>query len=301
MVICAVVVTYNGTRWVEQCFGSLLRSTSRVDVVAVDNGSGDGTAAMIREQFPGVDVIEPGENLGFGRANNLGIRRALDRDADYVFLLNQDAWVEPRTIENLVAAHREHPGFGVLSPVHLNGAGDALDVNFSHYLSPDNTPAYYSDLYFRRLSPIYETRFVNAAAWLISRECIDTIGGFDPLFFLYGEDDDYIQRVRFHGLAVGIVSAETIRHDREDRPARRPGVRRALADELIKMKRPDVSLARLTGRQVRTAVDRALTSVISGRFGDAVLHLAVFAKVLARLPRILSHRKVSRARGRSFL
>jgi GT2 family glycosyltransferase len=67
------------------------------------------------------------------------------------------------------------------------------------------------------LKGIYEIEFVNAAAWLISAECIRTVGFFEPLFFLYGEDNNYLQRVTYHGLKIGIAPQSRIYHDRETR------------------------------------------------------------------------------------
>ena len=64
---------------------------------------------------------------------------------------------------------------------------------------------------------VYEIKFVNAAAWLISRNCIETVGGFNPLFFLYGEDNDYLTRVKYHKFKVGVYPDANIYHDREDR------------------------------------------------------------------------------------
>ena len=216
--VYTIVVTYNGSQWVDKCFGSLTNSSFPVKVLAIDNGSVDGTPEFIRKRFPSVEVIVNEKNLGFGQANNIGIRKAYDSGADYVFLLNQDAWVEKDTIEKLVEVAEKNPEFGIVSPMHLNGRGDALDFRFSKWVGPDFCPGFYSDLYFQRLKEkVYETSYVNAAAWLISRKCIETVGGFNPLFFVYGEDDNYLQRTHYHNLKVGVYPFARIFHDREER------------------------------------------------------------------------------------
>ena len=97
MKIFAIVITYNGQKWYDRCFGSLSASETPVEIVVVDNASSDDTVGFIKERFPGVHLIESKENLGFAKANNIGIRYALDNDADFVFLLNQDAWIEKDT------------------------------------------------------------------------------------------------------------------------------------------------------------------------------------------------------------
>ena len=103
-----IVVTYKGKQWYDRCFVSLRESTLPVQTIVVDNASNDGTVEYIRAHFPEIHLIESKENLGFGRANNLGMRCALDQGCDYVFLLNQDAWVEPDTFEKMVAIHQQH-------------------------------------------------------------------------------------------------------------------------------------------------------------------------------------------------
>jgi GT2 family glycosyltransferase len=216
MKVFVIIVTYNGIKWIEQCLNSVLNSTIPSTIVVVDNNSTDGSQEQIKELFPEVELIQSNENLGFGRANNLGIKKAYEDGADYVFLLNQDAWVEPDTIEKLVIAQQRESEYGVISPIHLNGKGDALDYNFSLYINPSKCSNLYSDIYLEKIRKnIYEVAFVNAAAWLISRKCIETVGGFNPSFFHYGEDDNYIQRLKYHKLKVGILAKTTICHDRE--------------------------------------------------------------------------------------
>ena len=143
---------------------------------------------------------------------------AYDSGADYIFLLNQDAWVESNTIEQLIEIAEKSPEFGIISPMHLNGTGSALDIKFSKYLNPNNCHYFFSDTYLKKLrNEIYEASFINAAAWLMSRNCINQIGGFNPLFHLYGEDDNYVQRLRYHGLKIGVYPYSLIYHDRENR------------------------------------------------------------------------------------
>jgi GT2 family glycosyltransferase len=213
MKIYTIIVTYNGMKWLDRCLGSLRLSTLPVYTIVVDNDSSDESANHIEKNFPEVELIRSTENLGFGKGNNVGMKKALDENADYVFLLNQDAWIEPNTIEKLVEGHQTNTEFGVLSPVHLNGTGTGLETKFAEYASPDNTPDYLSDLYMGTIKKMYQTKFVNAAAWLISKECLIKTGGFNPLFPHYGEDENYLQRVKFVGLKIGIVTKATIVHD----------------------------------------------------------------------------------------
>lgn len=250
--VLVVIVTYNGLAWLDRCLGSLRRSQLPLEVVVIDNGSTDGTPAAIADRFPEVQLIQPGENLGFGKGNNLGLTQALQEGYDYAFLLNQDAWIEPDTVAHLVAVQQQHPSYGVLSPMHLDGNGNALDRLFADYVVPRQCPDLYSDLYVRPhdLAPVYAAQFANAAAWLLSRACLETVGGFDPIFPHYGEDVDYLNRVRYHGVGIGICPAVTICHDRDTSRAisaeQTPAKFRHLAyvKALARLKNPAVSLAR---------------------------------------------------------
>jgi GT2 family glycosyltransferase len=218
MKVYTIIVTYNGFKWIDKCFESLKQSSIAMNTIVIDNGSTDGTQEKIQSLYPDVDFIQSKENLGFGKANNIGIKKAYDAGADFVFLLNQDAWIEKDTLSGLVNVFFKHPEYGIISPVHLNGKGDALDFGFSRYINPTLCPNLVSDaLLGKTQNKIYETKYVNAAAWMISRQCIEAVGGFNPLFTMYGEDDNYLQRVAFHGFKVGILPHVFIYHDREGR------------------------------------------------------------------------------------
>ena len=134
-----VIVTHNGMKWIDTCLKSLLNSSIPVSIIVVDNCSSDSTIEFIKANFQDVSLLEQNKNIGFGKANNIGISLAMKKGADYVFLLNQDAWVEDKTLEKLVQAHQKEQVFGIVSPMHLNGKGDALDYNFSKFIEDELT------------------------------------------------------------------------------------------------------------------------------------------------------------------
>ncbi len=203
-------------RWYERCLGSLRDSETSVETIVVDNASNDRTVEYIKKHFPDVHLIESVENLGFAKANNIGIRYALDYDADFVFLLNQDAWIEKDTLEKLISTFEETDAAGIVSPIHLNGCYTGLDIGFSKCMSLD----FISDTYIGRIKKYYYVPYVNAAAWMLSRQCIEKIGGFDTLLFThYGEDNNYCQRLQYHKLQLIINTQARIYHDREQRMA----------------------------------------------------------------------------------
>lgn len=271
--VFAVVVTYKGSLWYERCFSSLSKSNIFINTIAVDNASADNTVEYLKQHFPDVHIIENKENLGFGRANNLGIKYALDHGADFVFLLNQDAWIEPDTMSQLIDIAQSHPNYGILSPVHLNveknGVEKLLLKRLDDYRTTDSR--LFDDLLFNRLKEVYDTKYVNAAAWLLPRKTIETIGGFDPVFFHYGEDDNYINRVIYHGLKIGICPCVQIVHD-NDRP--RPLYESREHEVLMLIEYTNVNKRHDVGKEMRQHRVKAMKGFLKGRKKAAKAHYA---------------------------
>ncbi|MCG8698035.1 MAG: glycosyltransferase family 2 protein [Bacteroidales bacterium] len=220
MKVFAIIITYNGMQWYDRCFTSLKQSEMPLQIVAVDNASTDGTADYIKANYPDVTLLEPKENLGFAKGNNLGIKYALDNDADYVFLLNQDAWLnETGTVSKLIEIAKQNKDFAILSPLQLYGNGSRIEhetvMHFARNAKTSNDLI--SDLYFKRVKDVYQVPFACAVSWLLPANTIKMIGGFDPMFYHYGEDDNYIQRVKYFSYKVGICPKVSISHDIESR------------------------------------------------------------------------------------
>lgn len=214
--IFVIIVTYKGQRWYDRCFSSLRESEISVQIVAVDNTPGEEDAEYIKTNFSEVHLIKTNENLGFGRANNLGMRYALDNGCDYVFLLNQDAWLDaPDTLSKLVTIAEKHPEYGIVSPIHLNGARTSVNMQLGVGAHHRNVKLL-SDLYMGRVGDIYETNYVNAAAWLLPRKTLENVGGFDPIFKHYEEDDNYLNRVIYHKMKIGVCPEVRIVHDHHE-------------------------------------------------------------------------------------
>ena len=218
MKVFTIIVTYNGMKWIDQCLKSLVNQS---EVVVVDNNSSDDTVNHIKQYFPSIKVLIQTENLGFGIANNIGISFALKNEANYVFLLNQDTTIEENTIKVLVNLAQANPDYGIISPIHLNGNGNYLDESFLYYINNNYCKNFISDFVLGKTKQsIYNLSMISAAAWLLPKNTLETVGGFDPMFFLYGEDDNYCQRVNFHKLKIGITPLTKIRHDSNNNNAK---------------------------------------------------------------------------------
>ena len=215
MKLLVIIVTYNAMKWVEKCFDSLHSSSIVPDVFVVDNGSTDGTQAYIQENYPEVIFQQSSDNLGFGKANNMGLQYALNNDYDYVYLLNQDAWVLPDTFEKLIEISKNNSEYGILSPFQMNSDMGHVDRDFVKDVCRwQSNPDIFSDIYTRSEAVIYPVFSVMAAHWLITKECLQKVGGFSPSFHHYGEDNNYTDRVKFWGMKVGVVPSLRVVHDR---------------------------------------------------------------------------------------
>jgi len=213
MNISIIIVTYNGMQWIEKCLNSI---SSKYEIVVVDNNSTDNTVSFIEENYSRVHLIKQSKNLGFGGANNIGMSYALNKGADYVFLLNQDAYLVDNVLDDLIKVHVNNKDYGVLSPIHVNGAKTKMDLNFQRFILKNKD--FTNDLVLNNhVKIVYDIPFVNAAAWLIPKETLLKIGGFDPLFYHYAEDDNYCYRLKYHNLKIGFVPNKFIIHDREFR------------------------------------------------------------------------------------
>lgn len=234
--ILTIVVTYNGMRWADRCFGSLSMSGVPTDVIAIDNGSTDGTPEYISENFPQVKIVATGENYGFGRANNIGLRYALKHGYEYVYLLNQDAWIFPDTFGTLIEAMEADRSYGIMSPMQMAACIDRPDPRFERWCPK----AALRDVDSRfRKGKVYAVKFVMAAHWMISRECLENVGGFSPAFTHYGEDDNLVHRAIYKGYRIGIHSGTKAVHDREMRPmSKQASMRLKCVASVVKLSNP---------------------------------------------------------------
>ena len=209
--VSVVIVTHDSAHDIEACLESHAhqKGVPSLDVVVVDNGSRDGTPALVRRRFPRVKVVEQ-ENRGFGAGNNRGVREAR---GDVLVFVNPDTDPQPGFVAALTAAVA--PGQAATAQVALkrepgilNTAGHRL--HFTGYgLLRD---------YRRPLWPAGQPRAVqgvSGAAFAIAREDFLRLGGFDEDFFLYAEDTELSWRMQRAGVRVVLATGAVVLHDYE--------------------------------------------------------------------------------------
>lgn len=233
--ILTIIVTYNGSKWVEKCIDSIQGSNLTADIFVVDNASIDDTVFILK-RFPTIILHESKKNLGFGQANNLGLKYALENKYDYVFLLNQDTWIEKNTIEVLSFVAEKNTEYGIISPIHYFSDEKSLEYFFSTRISPQYCKDILSDYVVKEVEKMYDVyslNFIHAAAWFMPIKTIEKIGGFDPIFFHYGEDNNYCQRLNFHKIKIGVTPKTKIYHDCKTQEENQIILRNKKIDKLV--------------------------------------------------------------------
>jgi len=203
--LVAVVLNWNGGDDTLAALASL----DGVETVCVDNGSTDGSADRVAERFPNVELIRTGVNLGFAGGNNVGIRRALDRGADWVLLLNNDAVADPGLPAALAAAAAARPDAGVLAckvyfadpPDVLMYAGGNVNLALGYWGRQDG----FGKRDDGSWDATRDTGRATGAAMAVSRAAIERAGLLDESLFLYAEDAEWCIRIREAGFAVVYV------------------------------------------------------------------------------------------------
>lgn len=301
--IFVIVVTYKGHQWYNRCLTSLRNSEYPVQTIVIDNASNDGTIEYIREHFPEMHLIDSKENLGFGQANNIGMRYALDNGCDYVFLLNQDAWIDSNTLGDLLSVHNKHSEYGILSPLHLTAEKNNVENGLATYLNDYRTTDinFFQDLYFNRVKEVYESKYINAAGWLLPRKTIETIGGFDPIFFHYEEDDDYLNRAHYHKIKVGIVPKVHMVHDHHHTFE--------ISNEKSTLRRHQFLLVRLTNVNNNESFSKysvyllrkIIVCFLCGKWNKMKVWWTDLCFLLVRKKRILQSRELNIQKGTTWL
>jgi len=223
--VAVVVVSWNTRELLATCLDSLAADVESglADVVVVDNASSDGSAAMVSERFPWVRLIESRENLGFGRAVNLGALSA--PDAGWIAAANADIVLRPGALQALVDAGEADPAAGALAPRLIDPDGEtqhsvhpfpATRLMLSFNLGRQNRDPEWGNRNcletFWDPSTAREVPWAVGAFILIRRAAWDAVRGFDEQRFMYAEDLDLGWRLRQHGWSTRYVPEARVQH-----------------------------------------------------------------------------------------
>jgi GT2 family glycosyltransferase len=211
-----VPINFNGLEDTRQCLRSLAELSPAASVVVVDNGSKEDPIAALKAEFPWAHAVRNAENRGWSGGNNVGIRFALERGAEFVVLLNNDTTVHPRLVGRLLAAAVANPGFGVLGPVIRYA--DEPDVVMTDGVA-FNRPGY-PGFFQRRPVPEHESDpptaaevdVVNGCCMMVRAGVFRRVGLIDDRFFLIHEEADFCLRAREAGFRCGVLAEALVWH-----------------------------------------------------------------------------------------
>jgi GT2 family glycosyltransferase len=214
--------------------------------------------------------------------------------------------VDVNTVRTLVVLQQAHPESAIISPLHLDGTGNHLDLKFANHIGKAATVQnILSDAVLKKdFTDLYNVDFINAAIWLLSRECIRRVGLFNPGFDHYREDNEYIERVHYHGLHVSLAPNCKGYHDRTNDP--RP--------ESFTLKRYIVMVNatinyRISRRKpgVWFNLASAVSYILLSNLPDEIsflhsmgLKIYLFSKMISTLPTLISYRKRAYRETRCF-
>ncbi len=225
MDLSVIIVNWNTRDLLQLCLSSCLVGQTGLDyeIIVIDNGSVDGSAAMVNDKFPQVKLIRNQHNLGFCAANNQGLRLAQSR---YVLLLNSDTQVWPQTFSKLVKYADSQPRSGVIGCHLVNPDGsDQWSVRrfpqvIDQIIILTKLANFWPKLLNRYLMADFDYRQANnvdqvmGAAMLIRQEVLSDIGLLDERFWSWFEDVDFCYRARAADWLVSYTPSATIRHDK---------------------------------------------------------------------------------------
>ena len=206
-VLSIVIVTWNGKRYALECMESLHANPARVatEIIVVDNASTDGTPEALRSRFSDVRLVENQGNLGFAKANNIGV--ALSR-GEYVALINSDVVVYPGCLDRMLALMQTSRDIGIMGPKMLRPDGS---TGLSVMRLPTVWNTLCSALALNSMFPnsrlfagfsvksdairtVEDVQVVTGWFWMVSRAALKQVGSLDERFFMFGEDIDWCHR-----------------------------------------------------------------------------------------------------------
>ncbi len=279
--VTAVVVNWNTVDLLDRCLTSLAQYGfgDAMDVVVVDNGSADGSADLVRNQWPNVHLIANKENRGYIQANNQGMNAAR---GEHLLLINSDAFLTPGALDKMVGLLDDHADAAVVGPRLVYGDGSwqrwtagsepALSSAMSFFLFADRLSgsAARRSLYLARdVKEPFRPDWVSSACMLVRREALKQVGPMDERYFCYMDDVDLCRRLRAAGWTVWYLpSAEAIhlmgQSTRRHTGAASPSALRNLNDYVTRINGPavgaSVRVTELIGFAIRAALYFVLPS-----------------------------------------
>jgi len=229
MTLDVIIVAYECREALMRCLDGLDHAAGACRVIVVDNDSSDGTAELLLQREPAIELVALEENIGFGAAVNRGVAAG---NADSVLLLNPDAVIDSVALGRLRSALAADPQLAAAGPRIRDDSG-RLELSSGRTMSPINEAGFKLVETLRRIGLVErwlesrhdedrETVALSGACMLLRRDAFEAVGGFDERFFLYGEDVDLCRRLTVANWRLSYVAGATVLHTRGASAAARP-------------------------------------------------------------------------------
>lgn len=204
MDISVLIVNYNTADLIGRCVESVLSQRGvSFEVIVIDNASADESVKVLKAFGDKITLIANKDNLGFGKANNLGFQAS---SGNYLFLLNPDAmFLTDNDLANAVRYMQEHADEGLMGTRIVDSYNQHVVTICDHYPRQKQTTANFSHLPGKWAT-------VLGASMVVRRDVFEKIGGFDEDFFLYAEETDLCLRIRQHGYKINYSEQITVQH-----------------------------------------------------------------------------------------
>jgi GT2 family glycosyltransferase len=210
--IITIVLTWNSELFIEDCIDSLLRSDLKTDLLVIDNDSSDNTIKIINSKYPSIRTINTGSNLGYSGGNNFGIKIAEKENPDYIFILNPDAIVDSKCIENLVNRLQNDKLTGAVSPKIYHHNSKKVWFGGSYIKWHTGETIQYTGDDTGQFDDNYYTERLNGCAMLLRISAIEKTGLMDERFFLYYEESDWSVSFKENGFQNGFQPDAIVWH-----------------------------------------------------------------------------------------
>jgi hypothetical protein len=214
--VAITIVNYNGYALTRDCLRSLAQITYKNHVlIVVDNASGDNSVQRLREEFPAVHYIQNLYNMGFTGGNNIGLKKAKQLGAEYVFFLNNDTIVSENILDELTTFVSGNPDVGLVGPLTYYYEARNI-ISFGGGYINRNTGIYVQYNKGKTLdqleSQVIYCNFVAGAALFLSTALADAMGGFSNVYFLTSEESELCVRVADKGYKLAVITSCSVWH-----------------------------------------------------------------------------------------
>jgi len=295
--VSIVIPFYNGDDYIDKCLESLsIGSCAEAEKIIVNNSDRATRIDDIAARYENVTVFDAKPRIGFGRACNEGAQISILRGAEYIIFLNQDSIAHEDLVLQLIAPFAESRELVITAPIHYNYDFSSIDKTFILYLS--KCPHLLYDALNIYMRSWYNCDCISGACFAIRSEYINKYGLFDPVYFMYWEDNDLCRKVRYLNYGIALVPGAKIGHFNHAgdnyKEIHKVQMWSRHSMSIFELKDVKVSLLRQCLYICRSSIKAYLNYGVSLRFLDLLFAILFDIRLLVSLPHIIRSRNAER-------